>query len=437
MKSIQKIQPCIPSIPQRKRVAAYARVSSGKDAMLHSLSAQISYYSNLIQVNAEWEYAGVYADEALTGTKDNRAEFQKLLSNCKNGQIDMVITKSISRFARNTVTLLETVRDLKQHGVDVYFEKENIHSISGDGELMLSILASFAQEESKSVSDNMKWSIRNGFKQGKPTHFDILGYDMHGGELTIIPSEANVVRQIYSLYLSGIGRSRIVKLLNSANLRTKDGKPWSDNAVYRVLTNEKYTGNMLLQKWQTADHLTKKTVSNDGELPKYYVENSHEAIIALDTFNHVQELVCKRAMKFHPQKTAKVPYPFTGLISCGICGRHYQRKTGNAGTKYAKPVWICESLNIKGKDSCKSKRIPEAALQTACCEALDAKDFDERTFSKRVQSITAYENNTLVFHFYDGSQQTVIWQNKPRSSGWTDEMRKAASSKTQERWKHK
>lgn len=437
MKSIQKIQPSIPSILKRKRVAAYARVSSGKDAMLHSLSAQISYYSNLIQGNPEWEYAGVYADEALTGTKDNRGEFQRLLSDCRDGRIDMVITKSISRFARNTVTLLETVRELKQHDVDVYFEKENIHSISGDGELMLSILASFAQEESKSVSDNMKWSIRNGFKEGKPTHFDIFGYNMRGGELTIIPSEANVVRQIYSLYLSGIGRSRIVKLLNSANLRTKDGKPWSDNAVYRVLTNEKYTGNMLLQKWQTKDHLSKKTVCNDGELPKYYVENSHEAIIDLDTFNRVQDLVCKRAMKFHPQKSAKVSYPFTGLITCGICGRHYQRKTGNAGTKYAKPVWICESLNIKGRDCCSSKRISEFALQTACCEALETKTFNELVFSKQVKFITAFDNNKLVFHFIDGTQRSVIWQNKPRSSGWTDEMRKGAALKTQERRKQK
>ena len=167
-KVIRKMEAGIPSLSQRRRVAAYARVSSGKDAMLHSLAAQVSYYSDHIQKNPEWEYAGVYVDEALTGTKDNREGFQRLLADCRAGKIDMVLTKSISRFARNTVTLLETVRELKTLGVDVYFEEQNIHSLSGDGELMLTILASYAQEESRSVSENCKWRIRQKFQQGIP-----------------------------------------------------------------------------------------------------------------------------------------------------------------------------------------------------------------------------------------------------------------------------
>ena len=156
------------NIPQLKRVAAYARVSSGKDAMLHSLSAQISYYSDLIQNHSGWQYAGVYADEALTGTKDNRENFQRLLADCRAGNVDMVITKSISRFARNTVTLLETVRELKNMGVDVFFEEQNIHSLSADGELMLTILASYAQEESLSASENQKWRVKRNFENGMP-----------------------------------------------------------------------------------------------------------------------------------------------------------------------------------------------------------------------------------------------------------------------------
>ena len=167
----------------RKRVAAYARVSSGKDGMLHSLAAQVSYFSALIQSNAEWEYCGVYSDEAITGTKETREGFQKLLTDCRDGKIDMVITKSISRFARNTVTLLEVVRELRKLNVDVFFEEQNIHSLSSDGELMLTLLASFAQEESLSVSENMKWRIRKNFEEGMPWNATMLGYRMKDGHL--------------------------------------------------------------------------------------------------------------------------------------------------------------------------------------------------------------------------------------------------------------
>ena len=192
------------SAPKKKRVAAYARVSSGKDAMLHSLSAQVSYYSDYIQSNG-WEYAGVYADEAITGTKDKRDGFQKLLTECRNGNVDMVITKSISRFARNTVTLLTTVRELKELGVDVYFEEQNIHTTSADGELMLTILASYAQEESLSVSENMKWRIKKNFEDGKPWSGFVLGYRCENGQYVVVPEEAEVVRRIYREYLEGLG----------------------------------------------------------------------------------------------------------------------------------------------------------------------------------------------------------------------------------------
>ena len=199
-KVIRKMEADIPSLPLRKRVAAYARVSSGKDAMLHSLSAQVSYYSEHIQSHPEWEYGGVYVDEALTGTKDDRDGFQRLLADCRAGKIGMVLTKSISRFARNTVTLLETVRELKTLGVDVYFEEQNIHSLSGDGELMLTILASYAQEESRSVSENCKWRIRQKFQQGIPATAPLTGYRIHKGEFTIEPAQAAIIRMIFEDY---------------------------------------------------------------------------------------------------------------------------------------------------------------------------------------------------------------------------------------------
>ena len=218
-RKVREITPTVSRPPRRKRVAAYARVSSGKDAMLHSLSAQVSYYSTLIQNKKEWQYVGVYADQALTGTKDDRAEFQRLLADCESGTIDMVITKSVSRFARNTVTLLETVRKLKAIGIDVFFEKENIHSISGDGELMLTILASFAQEESKSVSDNCKWRIRERFKNGELVSLRYMyGYRISRDGIEIDEPEAEVIRSIFRNYIAGISVSEIARGLQRAGV---------------------------------------------------------------------------------------------------------------------------------------------------------------------------------------------------------------------------
>ena len=246
---IQKIKPTENLCPKFLRVAAYARVSSGKDAMLHSLSAQVGYFTELIQSNPEWRMVGIYSDEALTGTKENREEFQRMLTDCREGKIDLILTKSISRFARNTVTLLETVRELKLLNVDVYFEEQNIHSISSDGELMLSILSSYAQEESRSVSENCKWRIRNDFAQGKVCSMKMLGYRRtKDGSLEVNADEAEIVKYIFALYLSGYGKLKISNILNEEHIPTLNGCEWTPGSVRRILDNEKYAGNMLLQK---------------------------------------------------------------------------------------------------------------------------------------------------------------------------------------------
>ena len=215
---IEKVTFPAVAAPKLTRVAAYARVSSAKDAMLHSLSAQVSYYNSLIQQHPGWIFCGVYADEGLTGTRVDRENFQRLLADCRAGKIDMVVTKSISRFARNTVTLLETVRELKNLGVDVYFEEQNIHSASADGELMLSILASYAQEESLSASENQKWRIKRNFESGMPWNGTMLGYRYDNGTLVIHPEEAAVVRQIFDNYIGGMGVTAIAKMLNSQGI---------------------------------------------------------------------------------------------------------------------------------------------------------------------------------------------------------------------------
>ena len=211
---ITQVEFPIPNQPRLLKVAAYSRVSSGKDAMLHSLSSQVSYYSKLIQEHPGWVYSGVYADEAVTGTKDHRNGFQALLSDCREGKIDLVITKSISRLARNTVTLLQTVRELKSLGVDVYFEEQNIHTMSSEGELMMTILASYAQEESRSASENQKWRIKKNFEEGIPWNGAMLGYRYKDGKYYIVPDEAELVKRIFTMYLGGAGYVLISNQLN-------------------------------------------------------------------------------------------------------------------------------------------------------------------------------------------------------------------------------
>ena len=296
MRRITKIEPTEPILPRRKRVAAYARVSMESDRLAHSLAAQISYYSDLIQKNPEWEYAGVYADSFVSGTETSkRQEFQRMLADCDAGEIDIILCKSISRFARNTVDLLETVRHLKDLGIEVRFEKENINSLSGDGELMLTILASFAQEESYSISENVKWGIRKRFEKGDPCNRNpILGYEWVDDKLVVVPEEAEIVKRIFRNFLDGKSRLETERELNAEGITTKRGYRWIDSNIKVILTNITYTGNMLLQKEYITDPITKHRKKNNGELPKYYVENTHEAIIDMETFRWVQEEMERR-----------------------------------------------------------------------------------------------------------------------------------------------
>ncbi len=400
----QKIQ-----LDQKKKVAAYARVSSGKDAMLQSLSAQISYYSNFIQSRNDWLYMGVYADEAKTGTKDNRPEFQRMLDDCKDGKINLIVTKSISRFARNTVTLLETVRTLKDLGVAVFFEEQNINTLTSDGELMLTILASYAQEESRSVSENCKWRLRDKMKKGLLHSLTIYGYKLVNGVLQVESTEAEIVKQIFADYLDGMGVQAIVNKLNDNNTPTSLGGEWDKSTVRRMLSNEKYTGNLLLQKTYISDHITKQKCFNKGELPMYYVEDSHEFIIAKEIFDKVQLEIKRRS---HSKSNDNTKSEFTSKITCGICGKNFRRKINNAGTKYAKVVWICSTFNTKGKKHCASKQIPESIL--------------EEKVPKNFKSILVPTQGILEVTLQDDSVVTITWDNPSRTDSWTDEMKENA-----------
>ena len=416
---VHEIKPSVRRQPRLIRVAAYARVSSAKDAMHHSLSAQVSYYSGLIQSHYGWKYCGVYADEGITGTKEDREGFQRMLQDCRDGKLDVIITKSISRFARNTVTLLETVRELKGMGIAVLFEEQRINTLSSDGELMLTILAGFAEEESLSVSENMKWRIRKNFEEGKPWRYFMLGYRNRGGIMTVIPDEAEIIKSIYSDYLSGDGIMAIMKRLNENGVKTQSGCEFSPSAITRILQNYAYTGNLLLQNTYRENHLSKVTRVNNGELPKYHAAETHEAIIPEATFNAVQEEMLKRREKFAHKKHA-AQYPFSSLITCSICGKHYRRKATKTG-----PVWICSTYNTYGKSHCASKAIPEETLMIAASSVADFND---------ITGITAEKGNILVFYLANGETVVKQWEDRSRADSWTAEMKEAARKKTKERW---
>ncbi len=426
MKKITKLNQTAPAPVKRKKVAAYARVSSGKDAQLHSLSVQISYYNNYIGNRGDWELAGIYADEALTGTKEGRPEFQRLLTDCRNGKIDMVITKSVTRLARNTLTLLETARELKSLGIDIYFEKENIHTMSMDGELMLTLLASFAQEESRSASENCKWRIRKMFEQGRPVNGNMLGYRLKDGLIYVVPEEAQIVQMIFTDFLSGMGKGAIAKKLTNMGIPAKFSKFWSISTIYGILRNERYVGDLLLQKTYQSDHISKKKVINHGELPMYLVKDNHEAIIDRETFRQVQLELKHREETYYWKHGSSDPHSFTGMLHCGICGRTYRRKTANNNSKYAKPVWICETYNTHGKSKCPSQQIPENILISITLAVLNVTELDREMLLQHIKEIQVPAHNQLIYVLTDGRIIEVPWHHPSRKESWTESMKQAA-----------
>ena len=409
----------LPKLKARKKVAAYVRVSSGKEAMIHSLAAQADYYSNLINMEHEWLFVGIYSDEAITGTKGERKGFQQMLEDCKDGKVDMIITKSISRFARNTVTLLETVRSLKLMGVDVFFEEQNIHTMSADGELMLTILASYAQEESRSVSENMKWRIKKNFEEGMPWNGGMLGYRIGDGQYVVIAEEAAVVKRIYAEFLEGKGTNAIAQGLNEDMVPTRYGERWHPSVIAKILRNYTYTGNLLLQKTFVENHITKKNKINQGELPQYHVEDAHEAIIDMDTFRKVQEEMERRTKKYGHAPKSQNRYPFSGLIVCGNCGKSYRRKV-----TATQPVWICATYNTQGKKYCDSKQIPESTLAEVTATVASIED---------IEKIVVHNGNRLEYHLVSGAVIEKTWADRSRSESWTDEMREAVRRRKLER----
>ena len=276
---VRVIEPTINIIPKRLRVAAYVRVSVEKELTEHSFVAQLDHCSKIIKARPDWVNAGVYSDYGITGTKLDRPGFKALMEACNAGKIDLILAKSISRFCRNTVDLLNTIRVLRDKGINVHFERENMDTISDSGELLLSLLASYAQEESRSMSENCKWAIRKKFEQGIGNWFHLYGYRWDGKQFQIIDNEAEVIRRIFKLYTEGVGPHAIAKDLRTHGYVRRDGTPFTYSRIVKILNQEKYCGNSLLQKTFRENHITKRRTVNNGEYPMYFIEESHPAII--------------------------------------------------------------------------------------------------------------------------------------------------------------
>ena len=342
--------------------------------------------------------------------------------------MDRILCKSTSRFARNTVTLLETARELKGLGISVSFEKENIDTMSGDGELMLTILASLAQEESRSVSENRKWRVRKKFEQGIPTGLRMYGYDVRNGSFTILPEEAAIVQRIFRMYLDGMGSERIMRVLNAEGISAPEGGLWNAGTIMMMLRNEKYAGDLLLQKSYVNNHMEKKQLPNRGELPQYFVAEDHAPIIDRETFDAVQAEIAGRR-ELHTAKAAdavkRPDMPLGDRIFCGICGKKYRRKITRRGTPYAAPVWICATFNYRGKAFCASKQIPEQTLMELIAAALG----ESRT-ADDVDHIEMHPGNRVLFVFRDGHAEEHFWEDRSRRDSWDAERRKRAAEKT-------
>jgi DNA invertase Pin-like site-specific DNA recombinase len=428
MKTIQKIEPKFPEKPVRKKVAGYCRVSMESNQLLHSLSAQVSYYSSLIQKHLDWEYAGVYSDSGISGTTSARAGVQTLLADCEAGKIDVILTKSISRFARNTVDLLGTVRHLKKLGVEVRFEKENISTFSDDGELMLSILASYAQEESLSIGENIKWGIRKKFKDGVGHCYILFGYRWDGKQFNIVPEEAEVVRLIFDNYLKGISPEQTARILREQGVLSLRGNFFDAMGIRKILRQVRYTGNALFQKTYTESHITHKKVVNQGELPQYYVEDANPAIISQEVFDQVQAEMRRRREQTVQENHRPSKTVFTSKVMCGSCNASYWRRPVYIGKdKKRAHDWRCKTKEQHGSVACLAKNISETVLKEVAAKVLGIDVFDEAAFLRRIGKIVVFQDNTLLFRFLDGTEVIEKWEPTAIKKSWTPELRKAVS----------
>lgn len=382
----------------KRRVAGYARVSTDSEEQLTSYEAQVDYYTRYIQGRSDWQFVEVYADEGISATNTKKRDgFNRMVRDALEGKIDLIVTKSVSRFARNTVDSLTTVRKLKEAGVEVYFEKENIWTLDSKGELLITIMSSLAQEESRSISENVTWGQRKRFADGKVSipYGQFLGYRKGADGLPeIVPEEAEIVRRIYRLFMQGKTPNAIAKLLTSEGVPTPGGKKaWQFTTVESILTNEKYKGAALLQKKFTVDFLQKKMKVNEGEVPQYYVENSHPPIIQPGEWDRVQAEFLRRKAQGKNHNCNRL---FSAQIVCGDCGEYYGSKVWHSNSKYRRVIWQCNG-KFKGDHKCGTPHLYDTDIQRLFMSAVSKLYADRATILETCRLLqTTLTDNTAI-----------------------------------------
>jgi len=381
----------------KRRVAGYARVSTYSDEQFTSYEAQVDYYTKYIQRNPNWTYVGIYTDEGISGTNTKRREgFNQMISDALHGRIDLIVTKSVSRFARNTVDSLTTVRKLKEKGVEVYFEKENIYTLDSKGELLITIMSSLAQEESRSISENVTWGRRKQFADGKVSlpYKRFLGYEKGPDGLPqIVPEQAETVVYIFDLFMMGLTPGAIARKLTSEKIPTPGGREvWQASTIKSILSNEKYKGDALLQKEITTDYLQKTKKVNEGEVPQYYVRGSHPAIIEPDYFDKVQAEIERRKKAGHRYNGTKF---LSSRIVCGDCGSYYGAKVWNSNSKYRRVIWQCNN-KFKG-EKCSTPHVDEQDIYNRFLQAYNALLVDRESLLKDCEAMLRFlTDNTAI-----------------------------------------
>ena len=369
--SIHKFSEVPLASAEKRKVAAYARVSTDNEDQKTSYAAQVDYYTNYIKSRSEWEFAGMYSDEGVTGTSMKKREgFTRMVQDALDGKIQLIVTKSVSRFARNTVDSLTTIRKLKEHGIEVYFEKEAIWTFQARGEILLTILSSLSQEEARSISENVTWGLRKRFADGKFSvgYSRFLGYDKgEDGNLAINEEQAKTVRLIFRLFIDGMTAGRIAKELTARHILTVTGKEkWNAKTIKGILANEKYTGCARIQKTFTPDFLTKKAVKNCGQVPSYFVEQSHPAIIDPAVFEMVQREMERRTREGGRDSGVSI---FSGKIRCGECGGYFRAKVWHSTDKYRRTVYRCN--NKYDGQKCQTSHVTEDEIKAAFVKAFN------------------------------------------------------------------
>ncbi|HFH6683716.1 TPA: recombinase family protein [Streptococcus agalactiae] len=390
MKQIKTIQAQKVTAIKRLKVAAYTRVSH--TSLLQSLSNQVSHYSQLIQANPEWDYVGVYSDSAISGrSQAYRRDFQQLLEDCRKGKIDIILTKSISRFGRNTVELLETVRELKRLGISVRFEKEKIDTLTAEGELLLTLLASMAQEESQSISQNIRWRVKKRFEEGKPyIPQDIFGYRWNGDEYVIEPHEASIVRQVFEWYMEGLSAPKIAKRLDDRGERTRLGNRFTKRVIYNMFDQEAYCGRLILQK-TFRDQFGSRSILNDGQMAKYIVENAHEAIVTPEYFQLVNQEKKRRARRRVSKHDALAK--LQGKVYCEHCGLDMVLTLETKFNQEKRVRYYCRTRDAKGVETCLGRTVTEEQLFQAFGESINTEDIHHISFNSVTNEAKAIYRN--------------------------------------------